>query len=100
MSRLRSSADGDSQMLLTCNPCPDSFICEWIEWWLDDEGYPDPEKSGIVKYYVMIGDDIKFGDSEEELKENFPEALYIPNPLTGEDVYVPPKTMTFIGGTI
>lgn len=100
MSRLRSAAEGKSQMLLTCNPDPDSFLCEWIDWWLDDDGYPIEERSGVKRYYVMVNGIMKFGDSEEEMKEKYYDYLVIPNKRTGEKVYVPPKTICFISGTI
>ena len=100
MSRLRSAAEGNSQMLITCNPDPDSFLCTWIDWWLDDDGYPIPERSGVIKYYCRVNGVMKFADTEKELKDNYSDALHVYNPRTGKHVYAPPKTMTFIGGTI
>lgn len=100
VGRLRSAADGDSQMFISCNPDPDSFLRTWIDWWLDEDGYPDPAKSGLIRYYVVVGDSLKFADTEEELLERFPEVMYIENKLTKEMIYVPPRTMTFVGGTI
>lgn len=100
MSRLRSDADVASSMFISCNPDPDSFLADWIDWWLDDKGFPDPEKSGIVRYYIDYENKLIFADTEQELKDNYPEVLYVKNPNTGELVYAPPKTMTFIGGTI
>ena len=100
MSRLRSSAEGDSQMFLSCNPDPDSFLCKWIEWWLDEEGYPDPKKSGIIKYYTLRDGGIKLADTEEELEENFPGCTQVWNKNEEKFEYAPAKTITFIGGTI
>lgn len=100
MSRLRSGAEVKSSMFISCNPDPDSFIAKLIDWWLDDEGFPDKDKSGVIKFYGSVNNDIFFTDTEEEMAELHPEVCWIPNPLTGEKVYVPPKTITFIGGTI
>lgn len=100
MSRLRSAAEGKSQLFCTMNPDPDSFMCSWIDWWLDDDGYPIPERSGVKRYYCRVNGEMKFADTPEELEERFPESLLIYNPLTGENVKVPPKSMAFISGTI
>lgn len=100
MSRLRSAAEVKSSMFISCNPDPDSFIAQLIDWWLDEEGFPDKEKSGKIKYYGSINNEIYFTDTIEEMEELHPEVCWIPNPLTGEKIYTPPKTITFIGGTI
>jgi phage terminase large subunit-like protein len=100
MSRLRSAAEARSSMFISTNPDPDSFIAQLIDWWLDEEGFPDKEKSGIIKYYGSVNNEIYFTDTEEEMAELHPQVCWIPNPLTKENVYAPPKTITFIGGTI
>ena len=56
----------------TCNPDPDSWVAKFIEWWLDEEGYPDPEKDGVIRYCYMPGNDVNeivWGDSREEVYE-------------------------------
>jgi predicted phage terminase large subunit-like protein len=100
MSRLRSAAEANSSMFISCNPDPDSFIAQLIDWWLDDEGFPDKNKSGVIKYYGSINNEIFFTDTEEEMAELYPQVCWVWNPLTEERVYVSPKTITFIGGTI
>lgn len=100
MSRLRSAADGNSQMFISCNPDPDSFICRYIDWWLDDEGYPDPDKSGVVKYYCMINNEIKLADTQQELWDTYELQLRVWNPKKKAYVLPPLKTMTFVGGTL
>lgn len=100
MSRLRSAAEGNSQMLITCNPDPDHFLRDWIDWWIDEDGYPIKERSGVKRFYCTINGELKFADSEEELRERFNEHLRMENPLTGEIVELPVKTMCFISGTI
>jgi phage terminase large subunit-like protein len=100
MSRLRSAAEVDSSMFISCNPDPDSFIAQLIDWWLDEDGFPDKEKSGVIKYYGSVNNDIFFTDTEEEMAELYPQVCWIWNPLTEEKVYAAPKTITFIGGTI
>ena len=100
MSRLRSAAEVKSSMFISCNPDPDSYIAELVDWWLDDEGFPDKEKRGVVKYYGIVNNDIFFTDTEEEMAQLHPEVCWIYNTDTQESEYQPPKTMSFIGGTI
>jgi predicted phage terminase large subunit-like protein len=100
MSRLRSAAEVKSSMFISCNPDPDSFIAQLIDWWLDEDGFPDKKKSGVTKYYGSVKNDIYFTDTEEEMAELYPQVCWVWNPLTEKKIYVPPKTITFIGGTI
>lgn len=78
-SRLRSEADmGDAEpcMWISCNPDPDSFLFEWVKWWLHPEGHeqyglPDPDKNGITRYLLRIEGNLVWGDSFEELYERY-----------------------------
>lgn len=82
----------------TCNPDPDSWVLSWVEWYLDKEGYPDPEKDGIIRYFVIVDDRPVFANTEEELAEAYPDICYQDN---GEEkIYIPPMSFTFISGTI
>ncbi len=40
-------------MKISMNPDRDHFIYDWVEPFLDEEGYPDPEKCGRIRWYVM-----------------------------------------------
>ena len=100
MSRLRSAAKVKSSMFISCNPDPDSFIAKLIDWWLDDDGFPDENKSGIKKFYGSVNNDTFFTDTEEEMSELYPQVCWVWNPNLKKNIYVPPKTITFIGGTI
>lgn len=54
----------------TCNPDPDSWVAKFIDWWIDDDGYPIPERNGAVRYCFMDGDDVStiyWGDTREEV---------------------------------
>lgn len=71
-SRLRTNAKLNSSMWLSCNPDPDSFLFDWVKWWLYPEGHPqhglaDPEKNGITRYCLRIGGDMVWADTAEEL---------------------------------
>lgn len=54
----------------TCNPDPDSWVRKFIDWWIDDDGYAIPERSGVIRYCYMDGDSpdsIYWGDTREEV---------------------------------
>ena len=57
---------------LSCNPDPDSFLFDWVKWWLHGEdhpnhGLPDPEKNGKVRWILRKEGVIFWGDSKEEM---------------------------------
>lgn len=82
----------------TCNPDPDSWIYSWVEWYLNTEGYPNQEKDGVVRYFVIVDDRPVFADTEEELAEAYPDICYQDN--GDERVYIAPMSFTFISGNI
>ena len=100
LSRLRSDAESKSYCMCTCNPDADSWVLKWIDWWLDEDGYPDPAKRGVVRHYIVVEDVPRFADTAEELIEQFPDSCRVWNPIDEIWVTVQPKTFTFVGGTI
>lgn len=60
----------------TCNPEPDCWLSRLIQWWWDPvTGYPILERSGVVRWFVRVGDVIKWGDSKERLERENPGSL-------------------------
>jgi len=100
LSRLRSDANNKSYVIATCNPDPDSWVLKWVSWWLDEDGFPDKAKRGAIRYYYVIDDSPVFSSTPEDLIEKYPEQSKVYNPNSGLYVTTPPKTITFIGGTI
>lgn len=92
----------------TCNPDPDSWVRKFIDWWIDDEGYAIPERSGAIRYCYMDGDSpdsIYWGDTREEVYEQCSsiidgiwneklEELYAGMGMTKLDALI--KSVTFI----
>ena len=100
MTCLRSESDSSSFMLGTLNPNPDSWCLPLVDWYLNSDGDPIEERSGVIRYFVVDDGDFVFGDTEEWFQENKPECLYVINDKTGEKIYVPPKRFTFVSATI
>lgn len=100
-SRIRSKAGIPPQMLLTCNPNPDSFLRKWIDWWLIPEGQehagrPDPEKDCKIRWFLRIDDQMCWGDTREELIERYGN----PDLSVDDDEQVKPISVQFISATI
>lgn len=71
-SRRRTKAKVRPYMRATCNPDPDSFVRKLIDWWIGEDGYAIPERSGVIRYFVRGDDDeLIWADTREELEERF-----------------------------
>lgn len=91
LSRNRSTCGVRPYVRATTNPDADSWVAEFIEWWIDQEtGYAIPERSGVLRWFVRIGDNIIWADTPEEL-----EIYTMPGP-DGDMIPIPPKSVTFI----
>lgn len=101
LSRNRSTCGIKPYVRATCNPDPDSWVAEFIAWWLDpDTGLPIPERDGIVRYFAIDGETIIWGDSIEEVIE---KAWYFLEAAIGDSGIDPAefvKSFTFISGSI
>lgn len=87
LSRNRSTSGVPGYIRATCNPDADSWVRKLIDWWIDGEGYPIRELSGVLRWFIRQGDNLVWGDSREELI-----ALYGPEQL--------PKSLTFIPSNV
>lgn len=93
LSRNRSKCGVAPFVRATCNPDADSWVKKFIAWWLDEEtGYPIPERSGVIRWYVRIEEKVHWADTREELWERF-------NLVTDED-RGQPKSVTFIMSSV
>ena len=58
MSRNRSTTPIRPYIRASCNADAGSWVAELIAWWWDaSTGYPIPERSGVVRYFVRSADD-------------------------------------------
>ena len=93
LSRNRSKCGVKPFIRATCNPDPDSWVAEFIAWWIDQEtGYPIPERSGVARWFIRRDEQIYWADHKEELWERF-------NLVTDEEKEEP-KSVTFIMSSV
>jgi hypothetical protein len=91
LSRNRSTCGIRPYVRATCNPDPDSFVRDLIKWWVDQEtGLPIPSRSGVVRWFVRVGDELHWGDLPSDL------AGY----LDSDGNSIPPKSLTFIAAKL
>ncbi len=87
VSRNRSTCGVPPYIRCTCNPDASSWVAGMIAWWIDqDTGYPIPERSGVVRWFVRHGGELQWGTSADELRDRFPG--------------LEPKSFTFVPATL
>lgn len=88
------------KMRATCNPDPDSWLAEFLEWWIDQEtGFPIKERSGAIRFMIVDQDQFVWGNSREEVKEKAPHVFEDPR-LAGIPLRDLIKSVAFIPGNI
>lgn len=89
LSRNRSTCGVEPFIRATCNPDADSWVAKFIEWWIDqDTGYPIPERSGKLRWFVRRDEILYWANTKQELWKQF-------NLKTPEEK-AEPRSVTFI----
>lgn len=98
VSRNRSMSGINGYIRAGCNPDPDSWLARFIEWWIDQEsGFPIEERSGKLRWFVRVGDEIIWFDNREDALQLARQT----NPSLPEDVITTiPRSVTFIPATV
>jgi predicted phage terminase large subunit-like protein len=91
LGRNRSTCGVRPYIRATTNPDPDSWVREFLAWWIGEDGFPIPERSGKLRWFVRINDALVWADSKQELIERFASEGY------GDDDVL---SVTFISATI
>lgn len=87
LSRNRSTCGVRPYIRATTNPDADSWVAEFIAWWIDQKtGYPIEERSGVIRWMLNINDEIRWFGTYKEAKT---EAKKISD-------LIEPKSVTFI----
>lgn len=87
LSRNRSTCGIPPYIRATTNPDADSWVRQFIDWWINpDTGLAIPERSGVIRWFIVINDSIIWSDDIEELKTKHPGCF--------------PKSFTFISASL
>ncbi len=82
LSRARSTSGIRPYIRTTCNPDPDSWVRNLIDWYIDEEGYAIDERSGVVRWFYRVDDEMLWYDSEEEARADNPDFEHRPKSFT------------------
>jgi len=69
------------------NPEP-NWVCDMVKWWLTDDGYADPEKSGIIRWFYRYDAQFFWFEKREDACAHIRER--------GLPKYMSPLSFTFI----
>lgn len=102
VGRNRSASGIRPYIRATCNPDPGSWVFKLIEWWIKEDGFPDKDRDGVVRWFYKNGEDMIWGDTKAEVIE---KAWYLIEDqvklaegiLTADDFIY---SLTFISGSI
>lgn len=70
LTRNRGKSAYAGKCLATTNPERECWIRDFIDWYIDEEGYIIPERDGVVRYFFIWGKTVKevaWGDSKEDV---------------------------------
>lgn len=71
LSRLRSVSGVRGYIRATCNPDPDSWVRNFLAWWIDPiTGLAIEERSGVIRYFIRDGDAFVWADKISEFPED------------------------------
>ena len=82
LGRNRSTCGIKPYMRATCNPDKNSWVREFIDWWIDEDGWAIPKRSGVIRWFCKYEDKVYWFNSKKESLKAFPD--------------IPPISFTFI----
>jgi predicted phage terminase large subunit-like protein len=86
-SRNRSTCGVRPYIRATCNPVPPDdkiggWVHEFVGWYIGGDGYAIPERSGVIRWFASVNDELRWADTAAELIAKYPDCE--------------PKSFTFI----
>ena len=85
LSRNRSTSGVRPYVRATCNPEP-GWLADLLDWWIGADGFPIPERSGVLRWFVRLGEEMHWYGSRAEAEAAHPN--------------IPPKSLTFIHANV
>lgn len=95
LSRLRSPRQVPKRMRGTCNPDPDSFVRELIDWWIGEDGLAIESRSGVIRWFVRLDERLVWGASPDAVWQQEPHRIRRRGEPMRDDLDVRPEPMSF-----
>lgn len=80
LSRNRSAEKLPTRVRLTCNPDANSWLKQYLSWWLDPLGFPDPAKAGRVRWLYREDDENHWYGSRSDAEAAHPKLAAVARP--------------------
>lgn len=88
LSRNRTTCGIRPFIRATTNPDADSWVARLLSWWIDEKtGFAIPERSGVLRYFIRVNEELIWADSAEEIADKYGPGYM-------------PKSLTFIGAKL
>jgi len=94
LSRNRSTCGVVPYIRAGCNPDPDSWVRDFIDWWIGDDGFAIDERSGVIRWFIVLGNEVIWANSKGYLIKKYGKDI------DGEDEAIQPKSFTFIKSNV
>jgi predicted phage terminase large subunit-like protein len=101
LGRNRTASGVRPYVRATANPVPPEdpvggWLAKLIQWWWDTEtGYPILERSGVVRWFVRVNEEVRWARSREEAV-----GIALAADVPREEAEVMPKSLTFIPASV
>lgn len=93
VGRNRSTCGVRPYIRATCNPIASGWLHDLVcSYWVGEDGYPLPERSGVLRWMVRLGDEMLWGDTRAGIIAEVHERYGIPE----RQIY--PLSVTFVPG--
>lgn len=87
LSRNRSARAGvRSYVRATTNPDADSWVRDFIGYWIGSDGFAIPERAGVIRYLVRDQDKNYWFDSQSDARDAFPALVETIGPEIAKSV--------------
>jgi len=98
LSRLRGTSKVPKRLRGTCNPDPDSFVRELIDWYIGEDGLALDARSGVIRWFARVDERLLWGPSPEAVVAQEPLRIRRRGePPSGPDDARPePMSFTFV----
>jgi phage terminase large subunit-like protein len=93
--RCRTTCGVKPYIRITCNPDPDCYLRTLLDWWIGPDGYPIPERDGVLRWCVRVGEDLEWFDEVAAATVRI-DVLKSENPGNPEIEHLAPISVTFI----
>ena len=72
LSSNRSTCGVRPYQRATMNPDPDSWILDFIDWYINENGDPIQRRSGVIRWFIVDDNTLVWGNSKAELEKEHP----------------------------